>query len=60
MLFLTNEESRAWRGFADRIIKINSGPGMDLTSIRPGLVPAFHYYIGTLLLSQGPNPAGEK
>jgi SAM-dependent methyltransferase len=60
MLFLGNEESRIWKDFADQTLKTCSGPGRDLTFIRPGLIPAFHYYIGTMLLSNGINQAGEK
>jgi SAM-dependent methyltransferase len=60
MLFLTDEEKRSWKDFGDRVLKTHSGPGGDLTFIRPGLVSAFHYYIGTLLLSNGQNEAGEK
>ncbi len=58
MLFLSTEESRIWKGLADQILKMRSGPEEDLDSIRPGLFPAFHYYIGTLLLSHGYNREG--
>ena len=58
MLFLTAEESRDWKDLADDILKTRSGPDGDSDSIRPGLLPAFHYYIGTLLLSQGYNREG--
>lgn len=60
MLFLGSEESRTWKDFADQVIKTGSGPGKDLVFIRPGLIPAFHYYIGTMLLSNGHNQAGAK
>jgi SAM-dependent methyltransferase len=58
MLFLTAEESRTWKDLADKVLKTRSGSNGDLDSIRPGLIPAFHYYIGTLLLSQGYNQEG--
>ena len=60
MLFLTPDESKTWRDLADRV----GSSGGDLfrveESLRPGLVPAFHYYIGTFLLSRGLNQPGLK
>jgi len=60
MLFLGNEESRIWKDFADHTLKSCSGPGSEPTFIRPGLVPAFYYYLGTLFLSKGLNQIGQK
>lgn len=60
MLYLTADESRHWTSLAEQVLKTNSGPGIDLGSIRPGLVSAFHYYIGTLLLSKNQNKTGVK
>jgi SAM-dependent methyltransferase len=58
MLFLSIEESRNWKELADRIISSSGNPFQVDNLIRHGLIPAFHYYIGTLLLSKGLNQAG--
>ena len=60
MLFLGPEESRIWRSFGDDTIKSANDPFPVHDYIRPGLIPAFHYYIGTLLLARGMNPQGRK
>jgi SAM-dependent methyltransferase len=60
MLFLTDQESRSWKGFAEKVLKDRLFPGIDLPVMRPGLLPAFHFYIGTYLLSKGINPPGEQ
>jgi SAM-dependent methyltransferase len=58
MLFLSSDESSRWQEFASRVIEKDAGPGAQLPLDRPGLAPAFHYYIGTLLLARGENMAG--
>ncbi len=60
MLFLGSEESRTWKTIADRILKSDDGPIPVNDHIRPGLIPAFHYYIGTMMLSKGMNLLGQK
>jgi len=60
MLFLGIEESRIWKDFAEHALKACLCPGADLGFIRPGLIPAFNYYIGTLFLSKGLNELGQK
>jgi ubiquinone/menaquinone biosynthesis C-methylase UbiE len=60
MLFLSQKESLNWQQMASGIEKsggrLISVDGM----VRPGLVPVFHFYIATLLLSKGMNdPGGE-
>ncbi len=60
MLFLGKDESKTWKDLALRII--GSGgkivPVDDL--VRPGLIPAFHYYTGTMLLAGNMNEAGRQ
>ena len=60
MLFLGTEERKTWKEFARQTLKNHTAPGGDLSFVRPGLVPAFHFYIGTLLLSSEQNELGEK
>lgn len=60
MLFLSNEEIRTWRKIADRAVRSLAVPFPVDDLIRPGLIPAFHYYIGTLMLSGGLNLPGQK
>lgn len=51
MLFLGIDESRIWRKSAGKVMD-SGGIVIPVDSfIRPGLIPAFHYYIGTPLLS---------
>ncbi len=58
MLFLTNDESRIWNDLGNRALS-SGGKLFSVDSlIRPGLIPAFHFYIGTLLLSDNMNQAG--
>jgi len=58
MIFLGNDESRNWKYAAARVV--NSGGELVNAGdfVRPGLVPAFHYYTGTMLLAQGMNSQG--
>lgn len=58
MLFLGKDESLQWSEVATQVLQRWSVTANDLSFIRPGLLPAFHYYIGTLLLSKGENEAG--
>jgi SAM-dependent methyltransferase len=60
MLFLGPEEARIWSALADRVL---TSPGVSIPvneNIRPGLIAAFHYYIGTILLSKGVDRPGRK
>jgi SAM-dependent methyltransferase len=60
MLYLGPEESRMWKTSAEQILKSATDPYRLNDHIRPGLIPAFHYYIGTLLLAKGMNGLGQK
>jgi len=60
MVFLGTEESRIWRRIADGILNSFKEPFPVDDFIRPGLIPAFHYYIGTLLLSKSIDLLGQK
>ena len=60
MLFLGKEESKMWSILAGRVLESSGDPGSFSNHIRPGLVPAFHYFIGTLLLSKGLDILGRK
>lgn len=53
MLFLSEEERREWKRYADEILRIFPTPGYYDTKVRPNLVPAFHFYIATLFASKG-------
>lgn len=53
MLFLTPNESAEWTAFGQAVLIDPSGPYPPLPELRMGLVPAFHYFTGTLLLSRG-------
>ena len=59
-MFLGKEESRTWRKLAGRVLKAADDPFPVTGHIRPGLIPAFHYFIGTMMLSQGINIPGRK
>jgi len=60
MVFLGTEESKSWRNLAARVEK-SSGDLMSADGmVRPGLIPAFHYYTGTLLLSKGFSGPGRR
>jgi len=58
MLFLSPEEILDWKRMASGIE--TSGGRLKRVDglVRPGLVPAFHFYIATLLLSKGMNGPG--
>jgi len=58
MLFLGQEESRYWSDFASQAIHAGGAMFSVEDRVRPGLIPAFHYYIGTMLLSKNLNQAG--
>lgn len=58
MLFLGNDESRKWSDLGRHVID-SGGKLFPVNSlIRPGLISAFHYYVGTLLLAKNMNQAG--
>ncbi|MHC1707684.1 MAG: class I SAM-dependent methyltransferase [Bacteroidales bacterium] len=59
MLFLTTTESKQWTDIKVRVISKNLKPQKSiLQAIRPGLQPAFYYYIGTSLLTAGQTELG--
>jgi SAM-dependent methyltransferase len=60
MLYLGPEEIRKWNATAARIETTAANPFPMHDDIRPGLIPAFHYYIGTTLLSKGMYALGQK
>lgn len=53
MLFLCDDEKVAWADYAREIAAGASGPARYDGAVRANLVPAFDYYIGTLLATQG-------
>lgn len=57
MLFLSEQEKRQWAGYADEILRNAPPPGHYDANVRRNLVPAFHFYIATLLAANG---AGEQ
>jgi len=60
MLFLGTDESKTWRESADRVITNRENPFSVDSLVRPGLIPAFHYFIGTTLLAKRMAPLGRK
>ncbi len=58
MLLLSKQEQREWKLLAQRIINEAARPFPVDGYIRPGLIPAFHYYAGTWLLSENLHAAG--
>ena len=57
MLFLSDLEKRQWAGYANEILRDAVPPGHYDAKVRRNLVPAFHFYIATLLAANG---AGEQ
>jgi SAM-dependent methyltransferase len=53
MLFLTEQEQRDWRAYADEILKGSPSPKRYDQKIRHNLVPAFHFYIAAFLAAHG-------
>jgi SAM-dependent methyltransferase len=53
MLFLSVEEKRDWKKYAEDVLDNVRPPGHYDEHIRRNLVPAFHYYIATLLAAKG-------
>ncbi|MEI6454771.1 MAG: class I SAM-dependent methyltransferase [bacterium] len=60
MLFLGNAESKDWRSLAGKSVGSGGKVFPVNDHIRPGLIPAFHYYTGTVLLSKNMNEAGRE
>jgi SAM-dependent methyltransferase len=60
MLFLGPNEARTWSKLAGHILMSPDESVSVNEHIRPGLIPAFHYYIGTILLSKGIDRPGRK
>lgn len=53
MLFLSAQESAEWSGLADEVLRSGTAPGTHDGDIRPNLLSAFDYYIGTVLAAHG-------
>lgn len=53
MYFLADREQQEWRALADDILERGAGPEACPATIRPELVPAFHFYIATFLAAHG-------
>jgi len=53
MLFLSEQEKQDWAGYAEEILSSFPAPGKYDAEIRKNLVPAFHFYIGTILAAKG-------
>ena len=49
MIFLSDTEKAEWRRLADHIESGRVEPGRCTVDIRPSLLPAFHYFVGTRL-----------
>ncbi len=60
MLFLSRAESAEWTGLAGEILVSGASPGDAPTPVRKNLLPAFHFYIGTMLSSRGKGDAGRE
>ncbi|MDD4554114.1 MAG: class I SAM-dependent methyltransferase [Bacteroidales bacterium] len=58
MIYLSEKESGEWKSLAQRIVSNGGNPMKVNGMIRPGLIPAFHYYTGTWLLSENMNSQG--
>jgi SAM-dependent methyltransferase len=53
MLFLTDRESRLWRGLAQDILDRRRMPWKVEEDFRPSLLPAFYFYAGTFCAANG-------
>ncbi len=53
MLFLSEQEKNEWAGYARRIAWRSEMPDEYDGKVRSNLVPAFYFYIGTLLAAHG-------
>ena len=53
MLFLSSQESAEWSGHAEEVLRSGTAPGTYDGDIRPNLLSAFDYYIGTVLAARG-------
>jgi SAM-dependent methyltransferase len=53
MLFLSEQEKHQWTEYANEILRDVPAPGYYDKKIRHNLVPAFHFYIATLLAAKG-------
>lgn len=60
MQYLTADESRAWSDFAGFALRNETRPGSTVSFVRPGLVPAFHFFTGMLLLARDRHDAGRR
>ena len=53
MLFLSGNEKKRWAELAEQVLTGDLSPASYGDGIRPNLLPAFYFYIGTLLASKG-------
>lgn len=53
MIFLSKNEVREWTRLGQDALDKEDLPETAFDKIRPGLLPHFHYFIGTLLASKG-------
>jgi SAM-dependent methyltransferase len=60
MLFLSEQEKLTWADYAGNITRTGISPGEFTDPLRSNLVPAFYYYIGTLLAAQGERSRAEE
>jgi SAM-dependent methyltransferase len=60
MLFLSRSESAEWTRMAEEILRTGALPEDARHPARRNLLPAFHFYIGTLLFSKGMEDAGRE
>lgn len=58
MLFLSAQEKAEWSGHGEEVLRIGTPPGTYDTTIRPNLLPVFHYYVGTMLAAEGQKERG--
>jgi SAM-dependent methyltransferase len=53
MLFLSEREKREWAAYADEILLTAPAPGDYDDKVCRDLVPAFHFYVATILAAKG-------
>ncbi|MBP1927468.1 SAM-dependent methyltransferase [Methanolinea mesophila] len=60
MLFLSHREAAHWKRMAAEVLRTGALPGDIPCPVRKNLLPAFHFYLGTLLISKGMREAGRE
>ncbi len=53
MFFLSSAENKNWQALGESVLKNNDAPVDVKDGIRPNLLPAFRFYVGTLLAAAG-------